>query len=134
LKENSFTPVEEKQLIKLNHQLSQDMTIGLVASRHTSSKLFDEFCDALIRLVPKIKISKVEDDPQDPPQILIGSGLRYQAVPTGHELQPFLEALAAFESDSLKMIFSGFSVTRLRFASEAKITVWIKWIPFRKIA
>ena len=98
-----FTPLEEKQIIKLNHQLSHDINIGLVASRHTSSKLFHEFCGDITRLVPKIKISKVEADPQDPPQILIGNGLRYQAIPTGHELQPFLEALAALESDSLKI-------------------------------
>jgi len=98
-----FTPLEEKQIIKLNHQLSHDITISLIASRHTSSKLFHEFCDNLTRLVPKIKISKVEADPQAPPQILIGSGLRYQAVPGGYELQPFLEALAALESGSLKI-------------------------------
>jgi alkyl hydroperoxide reductase subunit AhpF len=98
-----FTPLEEKQIIKLNHRLSHDLTIGLVASRHTSSRLFHEFCEELTRLVPKIKISKVEADPQDPPQILIGSGLRYQAIPSGYELQPFLEALAAFESNSLKI-------------------------------
>ena len=98
-----LTSLEEKQIIKLNHQLSQDINIGLMASQHTSSKLFHEFCDGLTRLVPKIKISKVKADPQDPPQILIGNGLRYQAVPTGHELQPFLEALAVLESDSLKI-------------------------------
>ncbi len=98
-----FTSLEEKQIIKLNHQLSQDITIGLVASQHTSSKLFHKFCEELTRLVAKIKISKVEADPQDPPQILLGSGLRYQAVPTGYELQPFLEALAALDSDSLKI-------------------------------
>ena len=98
-----FTPLEEKQIIKLNHQLSHDITIGLVASQHTSSKLFDEFCDDLTRLVPKIKISRVAANPQDPPQILIGSGLRYQAIPSGYELQPFLEALSAFESNSLEI-------------------------------
>ena len=98
-----FTPLEEKQIIELNHQLSHDITIGLVASQHASSKLFHEFCGNLTRLAPKIKISKVGAAPQDPPQILIGSGLRYQAVPAGYELQPFLEALAALESDSLKI-------------------------------
>ena len=98
-----LTSLEEKQIIKLNHLLSQDVNIGLATSQHTSSELFHEFCDHLTRLAPKIKISKVEADPQDPPQILIGSGLRYQAVPTGHELQPFLEALAGFESDALKI-------------------------------
>ena len=45
----------------------------------------------------------VQTNPQDPPQILIGSGLRYQAVPAGYELQPFLEALVAFDSNSLKI-------------------------------
>ena len=98
-----FTPLEESQIIKLNHQLSHHISIGLVTSQHTSSKLFHEFCDGLSRLVPKIKISKVEAEPQDPPQILLGSGLRYQAIPTGYELQPFLEALAALESDSWKI-------------------------------
>jgi hypothetical protein len=98
-----FTPLEEKQIIKLNHQLSHDITIGRVASRHSSSKLFHEFCDDIARLVPKIKISKVDAEPQDPPQILIGSGLRYQAIPSGYELQPFLEALSAFESNSLEI-------------------------------
>jgi len=99
-----FTPLEEKQIIKLNHRLSKDIAIGLVASRHTSSRLFQEFCKEFTRLVPKIKISKVDADPQDPPQILIGSGLRYQAIPSGYELQPFLEALSTFESNSLKIV------------------------------
>jgi glutaredoxin len=98
-----FTLLEEKQIIKLNHQLSQDVTIGLAISEHTSSKLFYEFCDDITRLAPKIKISKMEADPQDPPQILIGSRLRYQAVPAGYELPPFLEALSAHESGSLNI-------------------------------
>lgn len=98
-----FTPLEKKQIIKLNRQLSQGVTIGLARSEHTSSNLFYEFCDDLTRLAPKIKISKMEADPQDPPQILIGSSLRYQAVPAGYELPPFLEALAAHESGSLNL-------------------------------
>jgi hypothetical protein len=34
---------------------------------------------------------------------LIGGGLRYQAVPTGLEIQPFIEALAALDSESLQI-------------------------------
>ena len=98
-----FTLLEEKQIIKLNHQLSQDATIGLARSEHTNSNLFYEFCDNLTRLAPKIKISKMEADRRDPPQILIGSSLRYQAVPAGYELPPFLEALAAHESGSMNL-------------------------------
>jgi hypothetical protein len=98
-----FTLLEEKQIIKLNHQLSHDVTIGLVKSEHASSKLFHEFCNDITRLVPKIKISNIEAEPPDPPQILIDSNLRYQAVPAGHELPPFLEALLAHESGSLNI-------------------------------
>ena len=61
-----LTSLEEKQIIKLNHQLSHDITIGLLVSQHTSSKLFHEFCDDITRLVPKIKISKAEAEPQGP--------------------------------------------------------------------
>jgi hypothetical protein len=38
---------EEKQIIKLNHQFSHDITIGLVASQHAISKLLHEFCGDL---------------------------------------------------------------------------------------
>jgi hypothetical protein len=98
-----FTALEERQITNLNHQLSHNITIGLVASQHTSIKLFNEFCDNLTRLAPKIVISKVQTDPRDPPQIQIGSGLCYQAIPTGYELQPFLEALTAFDSGTVKL-------------------------------
>ncbi len=98
-----FTPLEESQIIELNHQLSRHIRIGLATSQHACSRLFQEFCDDLTRLVPRITISKAEADPQDTPHILIGSGLQYQAIPAGYELQPFLEALAALGSNSLNI-------------------------------
>ena len=52
----------------------------------------------LAPLVPKIRITKEDGSPQQPPQILIGGGLRYQALPTGLEMQPFIEALTALDS------------------------------------
>jgi hypothetical protein len=96
-----FTALEEKQILKLNGQLQRDVTIGLIVSEHPHFSTFQEFCDNLGRLVPGIKIKKDGDSPDEPPQILIGQGLRYQAIPAGHELQPFLEALIAFGSDSM---------------------------------
>ncbi len=96
-----FTTLEEKQILNLNRRLSRDITLGLVDSQHPSYNAFKEFCDKLNQLVPGIKIAKDGESPDQPPQILIGKGLRYQAVPAGHELQPFLEALIAFGSDSM---------------------------------
>ena len=98
-----FTALEEKQIIKLNDQLSGDITISLLDSTHPSSPEFKKFCDSIACLVPKIRISMVKDTDVQPPQILIGNGLRFQTVPAGRELQPFLEALVAFASDSLDM-------------------------------
>lgn len=96
-----FTALEEKQILKLNDQLRRDVTVGLIVSEHPHFSAFKEFCDNLGRLVPGIKIKKDGDSPDEPPQIVIGNGLRYQALPAGHELQPFLDALLAFSSDSV---------------------------------
>ena len=98
-----FTDLEKKQLLKLNHELSQDVTIGLVDSGHARSKEFHKFCDELTQLVPKIRIAEEDGSPQQAPQILIGSGLRYQALPTGLEMRPFIEALAALDSEPLQI-------------------------------
>jgi hypothetical protein len=95
-----LTALEEKQIFKLNGRLSREITIGLVDSKHSHYNAFKEFCDNLSRLVPDIKIAKDGESPEQPPQIVIGNGLRYQAVPAGHELQPFIEALIAFSSNS----------------------------------
>ena len=98
-----FTALEEKQLLKFNDQLPGDITIRLVDSSHPSSPEFKRFCDRLSYLVPKIRIPQDKAAGTQPPQILIGQGLRYQALPIGQELQPFLEAVAAFGSDTLNM-------------------------------
>jgi hypothetical protein len=95
-----FTAIEEKQILKLNDQLSRDITVSLVVSDHPHYYTFKEFCDNLSQLAPRIQIAEKGESPELPPQIMIGNGLRYQAVPAGHELQPFLEALTAFDSDS----------------------------------
>jgi alkyl hydroperoxide reductase subunit AhpF len=100
-RKSMLTALEEKQILKLNDQLDRDVTIGLIVSEHPHFSTFKVFCDNLSRLVSGIKIKKDGDSPDEPPQILIGNGLRYQAVPAGHELQPFIEALIAFASDSL---------------------------------
>jgi hypothetical protein len=93
-----FTALEKKQILKINDQITHEIAIGLIDSEHPKSNVFNNFCYNLRQLVPKIKITKEEGASEKPPQMLIGTGLRYQAVPAGHELQPFLEALIAFSS------------------------------------
>jgi hypothetical protein len=98
-----FTDSDKKQLRMLNQELSQDISVGLVDSGHARSKEFNKFCDDITQLVPKIRISKEDVSPQQPPQILIGSGLKYQALPTGLEMRPFIEALSALDSYPLEI-------------------------------
>ena len=86
-----FSELEKKQIIKLNDQLTGNITISLIESEHTNYTAFKDFCDNLSGLVPGVKIKKDGDSPKEPPQIVIGDRLRYQTIPAGHELQPFLK-------------------------------------------
>lgn len=98
-----FSDIEKKQLLKLNNSLSRDIKIGLAASGHPLSQMFQKFCDNLVQLVPKIRIAKEDGSAHQAPQILIGNGLRYQALPGGLEMPPFIEALTALDSEPIQI-------------------------------
>ena len=98
-----FSDLEKIQLLKLNNELSQTITIGLVESGHAHNQVFHEFCDGLTQLASKIRIAREDGSSQQPPQILIGSSLKYQALPIGLEMPPFIEALAALDSGPLQV-------------------------------
>ncbi len=98
-----FTELEKKQLLKLNNALSSDIKIGLADSGHPQSPMFQKFCDHLVQLVPKIRVVKEDSSPRKPPQIIIGDGLRYQALPGGLEMPPFIEALTALGSEPIQI-------------------------------
>jgi thiol-disulfide isomerase/thioredoxin len=98
-----FTELEKKQLLKLNDALSRDIKIGLADAGHPQGQMFQDFCDNLVQLVPNIRIVKEEGSPRQPPQIFIGHNLRYQALPTGLELPPFIEALRALGSEQIQI-------------------------------
>ena len=98
-----FTEPEKKQLFKLNTALSSDIKIGLADAGHPQSPIFQKFCDHLVQLVPKIRVVKEDSSPRTPPQIIIGDGLRYQALPGGLEMPPFIEALKALGSEPIQI-------------------------------
>ena len=98
-----FTELEKKQLLKLNDGLSSDIKIGLAGAGHPQSQMFQQFCDNLVQLVPKIRVVKEDSAPQQPPQIIIGHGLKYQALPDGLEMPPFIEALEALGSEPIQI-------------------------------
>ncbi len=90
-----FTPLEKKQILKLNGLLSQPLAIVFYHTQHKADVLFKDYCSALARLVPAIRVTVEQGAPDELPSILLTDRLRYQALPSGNELPPFLEALKA---------------------------------------
>jgi hypothetical protein len=90
-----MTPQEEAQIRKFNNELSADIDVGLVMTGDGRSKEFEHFCEDLIRLAPKIRLTREEGEPEETPAIQVRHALVYHAVPLGKELPPFLNALSA---------------------------------------
>ena len=95
-----FTESEKRQLQRLNQTLTRIVDIGLTTAGHPQDQVFREFCDHLVQLVSNIKIIAEDSSGKQPTEIQISDSLRYQAIPSGLELQPFTEALAALDSEA----------------------------------
>ena len=98
-----MTPHEEKQILTLNNTLSKEVQIGLVESDHKKSRALRQFCDRLTQIVPKIIVNKEDGDTDEVPAIRIHKGLRYQAVPSGTEVAPFIEALKMLDLNTARI-------------------------------
>ena len=90
-----MTPQEKNQITQFNSTLSGSIQIGVLTSNDGSGEAFTEFCQELSRLAPKIQVARKDADQADGPAIEVGSQLIYRAIPTGKELEPFLEAVAS---------------------------------------
>ena len=106
-----MTPSEEKQITVLHERLSKEIQIELIETAHEKSIKIRQFCDRLVQLVPKIRVKKEEGDPDEVPAIRIHDRLRYQTVPSGTEIGPFIEALQL--KDSGKAQLEGAKAIRL---------------------
>ena len=82
-----------EKIIELDRTLKQTLTIGFSPVKDTRSDAIRSFCDELVDLSTRIQLKIDPDEDGILPAILVGSGLRYQAAPTGSELEPFFEAL-----------------------------------------
>lgn len=88
-----MTPEEEKQIKEWSSRLSDEIRIELILTKDKRTDDFREFCETLSELVPNLRITKEKEESESPPAIRVRSGLRYQAIPLGPELEPFLQAL-----------------------------------------
>jgi hypothetical protein len=70
-----------------------EIHLDLIITEDKRSEAFADFCEKLSRLVPQVQIVKKKADTGQVPAIQIGDNIRYQAIPGGKELEPFLEAI-----------------------------------------
>ena len=92
-----MTPRDENRIREWSDRLTGEVNLRLVLSRSDEAKNHEltGFCDALTRIAPAIQLKKDKAEADDPaPALEIAPTLRYQAVPLGLELPPFLDALA----------------------------------------
>lgn len=98
-----MTTAQIKQFAALNKKLSNEIQIKCLRTDHEQSDPIEQFCDNLGKEVPKIRIQKETGDSDEMPAIQIHAGLSYQAVPSGTEIAPFVEALQMAASESAQM-------------------------------
>jgi hypothetical protein len=98
-----MTPQEKKQFAELDDHLVGKFQITCLRSEHEQSRPIEEFCDFLGRQVPKISVKKETAESDEMPAILIQDRLFYQAVPSGTEIGPFIDALEMTASESAQI-------------------------------
>jgi glutaredoxin len=96
---------EKKQIAKWSRALKEDIFIRLVLTEDERSRTFQDFCEALAQIVPRIRINKEKDEEEKLPVIQIGN-VGYRAIPLDQELEPFLSALAGEDSGIQNVPFS----------------------------
>ena len=89
-----MTPFDRQQIEAWIESRTGDINLGLIADGSEQAKPLSQFCDELTGMGSSVKIKKrAPDSAAEYPAILVGSRLKYQAVPLGPELKPFLDAI-----------------------------------------
>ncbi len=88
-----MTSRDENRIIEWNERRPETAEIRLIRTGDSRSDELAGFCEELARLAPTVQIRREKADGEDHPAIEVAPGLRYQAVPLGLELPPFLDAL-----------------------------------------
>jgi len=90
-----MTPNDRKQIGAWLADHSSVIELELITDKSPQAESLSTFCEQLAELDTGIKIKKrTPDSDAEQPAILVGGRLKYQAVPLGPELNPFLDALA----------------------------------------
>ncbi len=91
----SMISQDQETIVRWAAEQNTAPRLTLAHSQDRVSDRFADFCDRFRQLVPSALIKKETDETFRKPAIIIGrhDNIAYQAVPSGKELPPFLEAL-----------------------------------------
>ena len=89
-----MTRRDKKIISKWGRELHHDINIQLALADHERNKEFQQYCDTLVKLVPKVRIKKEGDSDVQTPTIRIDENINYQALPVENELEPFLSVFS----------------------------------------
>ena len=88
-----MTPEEEKRIKEWHGVLSDPVGITLEVTKDRRSADLAHFCDELVAMAPAIRVTKEVRETKEAPAIYVSPRMRYHAIPLGHELGPFLDAV-----------------------------------------
>jgi glutaredoxin len=92
---------QDELIIRRWHEtLSGEIMLTLIITEDKRSEAFAVFCDQLSVLASQVHITKKKSDSEQIPAIQVGPNIRYQAIPAGKELTPFLEMLTLLDAQS----------------------------------
>jgi hypothetical protein len=95
-----MTPAEIKQIQEWNAELRSPLKLEWVATSHAHSEQMAQYCDQLVQAAPMVQVQRKSGEDRELPAIRLTPNIWYHAVPTGLELDPFLEAAARRQADT----------------------------------
>ena len=84
---------DAKKITRWAKKFDVDIFIDLILAEDERTTIFRDFCDKLTGIAPNVKIKQEKDEESAIPAIQVGN-IRYQAIPMGKTLEPFLDVLA----------------------------------------
>jgi hypothetical protein len=89
-----MTPSEETQLRNACREVRPGTLLRLTATPDERSAEMAQFCERVAALLPQVSVAREDGSENEHPLIRLPNGARYQGVPQGSELPPFIQALS----------------------------------------
>jgi hypothetical protein len=89
-----MTPKDETQFRQAGRTVPHGTILKSVTTPDERSAELSRFCEQLALLIPQVSVSREDGPGPGHPFLLLPNGVRYQGIPLGNEVQPFIDALA----------------------------------------